>query len=395
MPEASIERATRIASRYLRVACGSLAVAVAVLAGFNLLVDPYRAYRLAATAALDPYKNTGMSSRTKSEAVRRGGWEAFLVGSSRTEVGLDPHHPALRGRRAYNLGLSDTNALEVAAALRYALESNDPDLVVFLADAELFGAEEIGPDLARSRFHPAYGLVEYHASNLAGMQATEQSITSLLRFAGAQPAYHSPFGRMIAPMKPPEISHRELFERSLRWRMDGPALSWREDAIAPVEEMIAACLRRGVRLLIATPPLHALLLELFHRRGAWGTVERWKRDLAAAVERQNEVHAPARPAEVWDFAGFWSYNTEAVPPAADVAGAMRWHWEATHFKKELGDVLLARLLAGADGAGAAFGVRLRAGEVEPHLAAQRTLRERWAKTHADQVELLDRLEAAR
>jgi hypothetical protein len=191
-------------------------------------------------------------------------------------------------------------------------------------------------------------------------------------------------------MKPPEIPQAELFARSLGWRTGHPPFRYRPESAAVVEEMVAACLDRNVRLVLATPPLHALILELFHRQGAWDAVERWKGDLVGAAQRQSRKHPSARPPEVWDFAGFWSYNTEAVPPPADRASEMRWHWEATHFKKELGDVLLARVL-GSQGDGD-FGVRLDGIDLERHLAAQRVERERWRGAHPRDVEPLDRVE---
>jgi hypothetical protein len=382
--------------RYILTALSLLALSLGALAAFNIVVDPYLAYRLIPTPTLDRYKNTGMTSRTKSEAVRRGGWEGILLGSSRVEVGLDPHHPALHGARTYNLGLSDTTLAELAAALAYALENDAPSLVVLFVDLELLGEQgRFGAEFARSPFNPDYGIVDYHASNVLGMQATEHSIDALVRYRTGRPAYHDSFGRMVFPMKAPDVAQWRMFERALRWRLDAPPFHYRPELAGVLDEMLASCLERNVRLVIATPPMHASALELYHRRGSWDAVELWKRDLVRVAERANGRYPTARPVEVWDFAGFWSYNTEAVPPAGDVVSEMHWHWEATHFKKELGDVVLARILAEASEEPTDFGVRLSAADLERHLAETRRQRERWLKTRPPELRLIEPVELPR
>jgi hypothetical protein len=52
---------------------------------------------------------------------------------------------------------------------------------------------------------------------------------------------------------------------------------------------------------------------------------------------------------------------------------MRWYWEPSHFKKELGDIVLQIVLNDRVGAPtvAGFGVRLTPASLEPHLAVTR------------------------
>ena len=46
----------------------------------------------------------------------------------------------------------------------------------------------------------------------------------------------------------------------------------------------------------------------------------------------------------WDFGCPTELTAEAVPSEAERGAAMQWYWEAGHFKKELGDLVLARAL---------------------------------------------------
>ncbi len=76
---------------------------------------------------------------------------------------------------------------------------------------------------------------------------------------------------------------------------------------------------------------------------------------------------------------------------------MRWYWEASHYKVELGDVVLARVLAGeppgAD-VGAHFGALLDPANIDAHLAQDRLRRDAWARSEPDSVALIHSLVAS-
>jgi hypothetical protein len=51
-----------------------------------------------------------------------------------------------------------------------------------------------------------------------------------------------------------------------------------------------------------------------------------------------------RPIPLGDFSGYNSMTTEPVPPSGDTTSRMKWYWESSHYRKELGDLVLDRLL---------------------------------------------------
>lgn len=364
----------------------AVGAAAAALASFNLVVDPYRAYRLLVSPELERFKNTAVTRRTKAEMMRHGDWDFVFLGSSRAEVGFDAEHPALRGRAVFNLGLSDTTLSEVEGALRYALRQRSVRTVLLLAEFELFRDDRrAGDDFRHSPFNDGYAPVEYHGSNLFGMQATEHSVRALLDYADGREALHDRFGRMVFPLRGFETGHAALFRRALLGR--GSVLNFRyaPNEVERFEHMVEACLERGVEIIAATAPVHALAIEAYERRGLWTAWQSWKRELTAAVERRNRAHAERAPARLWDFAGFSTYSSEPVP--RDAAASMRWYWEPTHFKKDLGDVLLERVFGDAHADGD-FGVPLTSDSVEALLARQRVERMRYVATHAEDVRLL-------
>jgi hypothetical protein len=81
-----------------------------------------------------------------------------------------------------------------------------------------------------------------------------------------------------------------------------------------------------------------------------------------------------------------------VPAPSERANAMKWYWEAGHYKRELGDVVLSRLMAsgaGSPAAAAGFGVELDSRNIDAHLAEIRVARARYAETHREEIAAIE------
>src|SRR5215510_7700359 len=91
---------------YVRTwSCAAIA-ALALIAAFNILVDPYRYFaapRIAGLNALKPRPDANLAS-VKLMAALKAQPQAVVLGNSRMDVAIDPLHPAWHGRHAYNLG---------------------------------------------------------------------------------------------------------------------------------------------------------------------------------------------------------------------------------------------------------------------------------------------------
>ena len=67
---------------------------------------------------------------------------------------------------------------------------------------------------------------------------------------------------------------------------------------------------------------------------------------------------------------------------------MRWYWESSHFKKELGDLVLDRLFNYHEpgrNVPEDFGVPITAENIEVHLAQLREQQKRYSETHPQEV----------
>jgi hypothetical protein len=134
-----------------------------------------------------------------------------------------------------------------------------------------------------------------------------------------------------------------------------------------VRGAVRFCQAEGIRLVVVIYPYHARLLEIVKDAGLWPEFEDWKRELTAILEQEGGEYP------LWDFSGYNSFTTEAVPGAKEKSKETRWYWEAGHFKKELGDLVLARIFGfpSAEPGVEHFGAILATANIEGHLAAIR------------------------
>ena len=98
-----------------------------------------------------------------------------------------------------------------------------------------------------------------------------------------------------------------------------------------------------------------------------------------------ESSRAGRPAfAVWDFSGAYGPSLEPVPK--DANAKMRWYWEPVHYKRELGDLMLNRILRDIRSPEwPGFGVNLEAGNIEAHLAGLRDLQRSYAAEHPEAI----------
>ena len=371
-----------------------LAIAVAwlvLLAGTVALVDPYAMFDGARWAGFNAEKTEAhmMSVRSeKSVRLALGGYDAVVLGSSRAAMGIDPRDPAFAGRTVYNASLFATSLEELARVQEFVAERRRPELWVVGLDLLLFSGQRVpGREFEISAFS---GRAPWRvaARRLLSWDAFTTSLRTVASNRAGDTAAYRPDGSVRWP---PEAgsgvwNHRERFHESLRhfalnvetyacFRYDAGAV---ERLLGMVDAMAAG----GTPVWLFLSPAHAEQLELIHALGLWDDFERWKRELVAGLARRE-----GPPVALWDFTGYSAYTSEAVPGEG---GAMRWFWESSHYKSDLGRELLARIRSGED-AEDGFGVRLEPAGLEAHLAGQRAGRRAWVASHGVEQRAVARL----
>lgn len=370
---------------YLLAFLGTLATVLPGIGALNWAVDPYAIHRPGGGPGLAAAKpEVGERLRlVKAHQVERRRPAFVLLGSSRTDCGLDPDAKALAAYRGevYNLGISGASAYEVRRYFEHAHAVRPLRGVAWGLDFFAFDrARPPQPDFDEARLAVAAdgrprGGVPDLARTLWSLDALASSARTLARPAG--PTYTD------AGFQPPAVQRarndrsggylavsrrleRELQDR----RMDVVDAQGAVPALEHLRAVVRASHADGVDLRLFIPPSHARELEAQARGGRWGAFEAWKRALVRALDEEAERQGARRPFPLWDFSGYNGRTSESFLPPRDPETPLRWFYDSNHYTPAYGELILARVM-GEGPAADDLGARLDARSVDAHLARLR------------------------
>ena len=409
--------------RYLLFWLGMTMAVVLAVAAINVVVDPHGLFRVVDRPGFNSYKPKA-ASYSKAYQVLRVQPRGLILGSSRSEVGFDPEHPAwpATARPVFNLGLPGTGTSVTLRYLRHVL-ANDatgnprkPELVVwgldfmdYLVDPRLAG----GPAQQRREDSRLLGSADGADETRRWLQRardyTESTLTlgallDSIQTVGNQTnpyvADLSPLG--FNPMRnylkiSADEGYWAVFRQkdiaNLRSALQRPKGVFdsggrSSPALDDLREVMALCRQHGIALHLVIYPYHAHLLEIIRIAGQWEAFEAWKRAVAQIVADSATDGRPAVP--LWDFSGFDPYSMEPIPDQGDRRTTMRWYWEAGHFKNELGGMVLDRVF-GRTAPVPGFGVALDRTNLEQQIATVRAQEADYRQSHPGEVAALQRI----
>ena len=366
---------------YLAAMLATAVLAVGAVGAFNALIDPLGAFggpAIAGVNARKPYLDHHREQARWARA-RRACAPAAIFGNSRAEIGFDPEHPAFaaHGTPAFNHAIPGTKATTALRQLGW-LEAAGcmPRLMVVGVDFFDFLGGEAMPLPARD---PHDDGPRTDAAFLAETVFSLSGLRDALQTVAIQRASHPTtltergFNPLLNYVPEVAISgHYVLFrqradENARRWMIRAPRLAPEGGGESIDQLVLEAMLDRagatGGETHLVIYPYHAQIRLMIDGLGLNPLFDAWKRDLVARAGRRA---ARGERVVLWDFSGISETTREAIPPRGDKKTQLARYWEAGHFKKALGDRVLARVL-GSDDEG--FGIRLDAGNIDAHLAA--------------------------
>jgi hypothetical protein len=380
---------------FLRGWITALAALAVAVAGLNLLVDPYDVFgmpRIRGISLLKPGpKNHALLAKTYQ--VARAHPATVLIGSSSTHIGIDAgaaEWPAAM-RPVYNYGIPGGYATSTSVStLREALAAGGvKHAVVFLDFQNFFVPEQQAAGLSEDgrRYHtlPDGVLSPYRPWQMANdMFLSLATMGALIDSAETIAGQRNPDPLDLAPDGSSTeadfsnaargdgthalFAQKNDFEVERAGRLKQSMAGW--DGFLPnldlIRSMIVLARAHDVALTFVITPHHADALEIYWRIGLWPRVEQLKAELAAVVAEQGGGVA------LWDFMDYSAFSTEPIPVAGDRRTQTRWFWEPTHFKKQLGAVMI-RNMFGQDAPG--FGTRLTPQDVGSRNALIRSQRQ--------------------
>ena len=390
-------------TKYLKFSVFIIPLILLLIIGFNRLIDPYALYGGPMIEGLNVNKPAFSSHAYmgKATAIKGVRPSTIFLGSSRGELGMDPLHPALDGDKRYNLSLSGSSIYE---ALRYFEHAHAlqplQHVVIGLGMRQFKYADQVSPSFTEERLSVSIDGTTQNRSWLSADLAVIASLDSLTVsletiWKQDETPHLLPHGeynpqRLIEDM----TSHRADFLSNEKGYINNHYSDFsltdnkgEDSTLDHYRKLLTTAYRDNIDLKIFIYPCHARQWEALSVAGLWHEWELWKRQLVVLNESV-AAEQGKRPFALWDFSGYNHYTTEAVPPLGDTKAQMQWYWESSHYKKELGDLVLDRMfnykhpdrIIDKD-----FGVQLTSKNIETHLQKIRNDRQQWREIHPNDV----------
>lgn len=408
---------------YLRTLVALVVTAMGTIAAFNGVVDPWGLYRWYARDGFNANKPRQIFNERllRASDLSREKPGVVLLGTSRTQVGMGTDAPALRGLNltAHNVGFSDGTAYEALRYLQHAHAQSPVKVAIVGADflsfrgtkrkADDFTEERLAVDV-HFRPHWLFRLSDV-PNTLLSLDAVRASRRTMLE--QYLPSYFYPGGRRHEFTMAQRIEEQGGMRGTFLWsehdylreyacfqtadaaaaeKGGGSIGGWKnqlaveDEGTGPMDDfrrLLHFTKAQGIKLIVYTSPSHARSQVLLMQAGLWPTYEKWKTDVVTALD--------AYSIPLWEFGGADPrFTAEAVPMKGDTTSRMKWYWESSHYKRELGDVALERMLNAAPREETrGFGVPMTRANVATELVRVQREIEGWKASHADELVEMD------
>jgi len=324
--------------------------------------------------------------------------DVIFLGSSRTDIGLNPIHPAFAGRNAINLGISSQPYEE-----SFKLLNKVDSVKTIVMGVDFFVAN------AYLNFPADFTDENYSLSRKAKLAVTLSTLRDSIKMArgadqGAGNKWTANGLRLYGDMAKSVGGNREFFLLNTDNYIRNQYLPEPECAFAfaskegrtPIENIrliVAKAHREGLDLRLFISPSHAWQWETIAAAGLWNEWEIWKKKLIE-INESEAAKAGKAPFPFWDFSGYNSITIETVPPLGDISVFMNNYYDASHYSPEVGNLVLDRIFGFHEPSRKVpddFGVRISAKNIDDYLARVRSDQLTYRTSHqADISELTSR-----
>jgi len=403
-------------NRYTAWTIATILLGIVVIVSINVVVDPYG---LLDVVQLEGWTTPKTESQHHLRIVRAREICSFpadgiILGPSDATLGLDPGHRGWTAKRVRNVGLLGGNIHEIRRYLEHAEARHPLQQVVLALDASAFektlpnwpdfdesrlGSEDSSDDACSHTGDPLLTLLSIDVLN--------SSALTLFKNAADRPTWiETANGRFELRNEP--VATREqggtaaVFAAHLQKNFHGyllrPTFAFDDcdvfgNAFDEFRDMVSLALRRGIDLRLFTSPTHAWVLESRRILHLSSPYESWLRTVVGIAAEESAKHPDRTPIRIRFFGGYNGITTEEVPPSGDPT-PMRWYGDPSHYRVELGDVMLDEIFGVGDRAQEMprdFGIPLSPENLDSVLARVREAGARYRASHVRDLSTIERI----
>jgi len=379
----------------------SFACVLGTIAIINWFVDPFGMHwspTISNVNALKP--GSGTRTRiTKAYQANTISPDVLIVGNSRVEMGLSPKSTQFKNKKVYNQGMPGAHLvmqmdyaintikttpniesilvgvdfvdfllsekqinlqhkiLDQSIKASYSFRLKSQDIKHSYSAAILRLKEIMALIFSLDAFNASLSTIMLQKSLSSSIDKlgfnSALSYLSIMKTEGIKPLFTQKLQEVTSRLKTP------LYIAS----PENPSYSPR---FIHLKNLINEATKNKIKVTIFINPYHYSYLHVLSDQGQWQNFLTWKEGLTSFVHEVNSTYDDFE-VNLWDFSGFNSIINEAVP--LDMPkNNMLWFWEPAHYRKELGEKILARMLAKDKSMNIDFGRRLLQENIQAYIS---------------------------
>ena len=371
--------------KFLKIVLGLSFFVAILIGGVNYVVDPYGIYKTNIFQNKpEQDKNIRLAKVVKVEELKP---VSISLGTSRTEYGYDPNHEYF-SKPSYNLAVSAASLYENRLYLEHAIKQENLKEVILVVDWRMFNDPKMRKldDFENSfnveNIYKQLFSVDLFRSSLNTI--IKQKVKSSYLENGQRDWYFNQenIDKQGGHLKVMNKDEESYYKKSDFKYNSNIYQDTKESSFDDFRKILELCYQNNIKLDIVFGPSHIRQWEAYDYYQDIETWYKWKKDVVLFVEKIADEQEKT-PYRIMDFSVYHELTAETVP--TNPKEKMKYHWEASHYKKELGDIVLDRLLDISPYKD--FGVELNIQNIDNHIQNLREDRVKFIDTEAYRKEV--------
>jgi hypothetical protein len=337
-------------------------MSIPVIGVFNYIIDPYGIYKNT-YFNFPKIKQVGKMRYVRSIKIKEIKPVSICLGTSRVEYAYDPNHQYFL-KPSYNLANSSSSMYENNLYFKWALKQGNLKKVLLVVDYRMFNEpnQKDIPDL-ETYFEDNNNIytILFSLDTLKDSFATitEKGESFYFKNGQAKPGHKDKeilkAGGHLLAMQENEKYYYKGYPTNYTY------IDTNVKSFPHFEELVKLCYENNITLDIIFGPSHIRLWEALNYYLDYNKWLEWKKDIVISVNNIANQYKQ-QPFRIIDFSIYHLLTAEKVPKNKKIK--MKYHWESSHYKNELGLIVLDKLI-GIDKYH--FGVQLNINNIDKHL----------------------------